>query len=367
MTGSRRGLLWVGLVVVVVLGFVVVGRGGERSSEPLAPDSTSAQGLRAVVLLAESFGADVDVIDGAPKADRTVAFLPSDQFGRTDTSDMHQWVRNGGILVVADPQSSFVPKLGGPLGVGLVENQDIDAGNCTISALSGAATVSVDSAFVYRPPSTSTRCFTVGSDALIVAIPEGKGTIVAVGGSSLFENGSITKADNAVVVVSLLAPKPGTKLAFVRGPSFGAGDETLGSLIRPGIRFGFVQIAIAFLLFAIWQGRRLGRPVLEVPRIEIEGSELITAVGHLLERTNSPTYAASVLRADARREIARRVGGARADDPESLAIVLDARLGANRERVRALLTDTPVSSEDELVALARQLHSLRQEVLSGKR
>ncbi|TML15948.1 MAG: DUF4350 domain-containing protein [Actinobacteria bacterium] len=367
MSGSRRGLLWIGLVVVVIIGFLVVGRGGEPSSAPLAPASTSAHGLRAVVLLAQSFGADVDVIDGAPSADRTVAFMPVDRFGRTDTSAMHQWVRNGGVLVVTDPQSSFAPKLGGTLGSGLVTEYDIAAGSCSIRALSGATNVSVDSAFVFRPPTTSTSCFIVGSDALIVAIPEGRGTIVAIGGSSLFENGTITKADNAVVAVSLLAPKQGTKVAFVRGPSFGAGDETLGSLIRPGIRYGFLQIALAFLLFAIWHARRLGRPVLEIPRIEIEGSELITAVGHLLERTNSPMYAASVLRADARREIARRVGGVRADDPEGLALMLDVRLGTDRDRVRALLYDTPINDEHQLVALAQQLHSLRQEVLSGKR
>jgi hypothetical protein len=37
MTGSARGLFWVALVVIVVIGFAIVGRGGERSAEPLAP------------------------------------------------------------------------------------------------------------------------------------------------------------------------------------------------------------------------------------------------------------------------------------------------------------------------------------------
>jgi hypothetical protein len=367
MTGSRRGLLWVALVVIIVVAFAIVGRGDGHSTRPLAPDSTSASGMRALVLLAESFGADVDVVDGAPTADRSVAFMPADRFGRTDTADMRRWVRNGGILVVADPQSSFVPRLGGLLGSGVVQDSSLEAGDCTIGALSQAQTVRVEGAFLFRPPTPSTRCFTVSGDALIVAIPEGKGTIVAVGGSSIFENSHLDDADNAVVAVSLLAPKQGTKVAFVRGPSFGAGDETLWGLIRPGIRYGLLQIALAFLVFAVWRGRRLGRPVLEIPRIEIEGSEFVEAVGHLLERTNSPTYAAAVLRADARREIARRVGGARADDPESLAAMLDVRLGADRNRVRALLIDQPVADENELVALAQQLQSLRQEVLSGKR
>ncbi|MEO5842282.1 MAG: DUF4350 domain-containing protein [Acidimicrobiales bacterium] len=367
MTGSRRGLLWVGLVVVIVIAFAIVGRGDEGSTRPLAPDSTSASGMRGLVLLAEAFGADVDVVDGAPTADRTVAFMPADRYGRTDTSDMRRWVGNGGILVVADPQSSFVPRLGGLLGSGVVEDSSLEAGDCTISALSKAQTVSAQGAFLFRPPTSSTRCFTVSGDALIVAIPEGKGTIVAVGGSSIFQNSHLDDADNAVVAVSLLAPKQGTKVAFVRGPSFGAGDETLWGLIRPGIRYGLLQVALAFLLFAIWRGRRLGRPVLEIPRIEIEGSEFVEAVGHLLERTNSPTYAASVLRADARREIARRIGGGRADDPESLAALLDVRLGADRNRVRALLIDSHVADEHELVTLAQQLQSLRQEVLSGKR
>ena len=52
---------------------------------------------------------------------------------------------------------------------------------------------------------------------------------------------------------------------------------------------------------------------------------------------------------------------------EALAVMLDVRLGADRDRVRSLLTDTHVADENELVALAQQLHSLRQEVLSGKR
>jgi hypothetical protein len=202
---------------------------------------------------------------------------------------------------------------------------------------------------------------------LIVATPDGNGTIVSIGGPSMFVNGRLDDADNAVVAVDLFAPRAGTTVAFVRGPSIGAGDESLWSLIRPGIRYGFIQIAVAFLLYSIWRGRRLGRPVLEIPRVEVEGSELVTAVGHLLERTNSPTYAASVLRADARRDIARCVGGARHNDPETLAVLLDARLGAGRDRVRALLSDTPVADEQQLVTLAHALQSLREEVLSGRR
>jgi hypothetical protein len=290
-----------------------------------------------------------------------------DRFGQTDESDLRRWVRRGGILVITDPDSSFTPELGGPLGAGVVQNDSIDAGNCTIRALANARTVDVGEAIVYEPPSGSTRCFTVGGDALITATPEGSGTIVAIGGPSLFLNRRLDDADNAVVAVDLLAPRAGTKVAFVRGPSIGAGDESLWSLIRPGIRWGFLQIALAFLLYAIWRGRRLGRPVQEIPRVEIEGSELVTAVGHLLERTSSPMYAAAVLRADTRRDLARRIGGVRADDTETLAVLLDVRMGAGRDRVRSLLSDAPITDEQQLVALAHELQSLREEVLSGKR
>jgi hypothetical protein len=364
---SRRGLLWVALVVVVGVAFALVGRSDERSGDPLSPASTEGDGLRALVLLAESFGADVDVIDGAPRADHAVAFMAADRLGRTDEGELRRWVRRGGILVITDPQSPFSPDLGGPLGTGLVQDNTIDAGNCTIRALSNARSVNVGDAFVYRPSSSSDRCFTVNNDALIVATPDGTGTIVSVGGPSLFLNNRLDEADNAVVAVDLLAPRQGTKVAFIRGPSIGAGDESLWSLIRPGIRWSFLQIALAFVLYAIWRGRRLGRPVLEIPRVEIEGSELVTAVGHLLERTNSPMHAASVLRADARRELARRIGGVRADDTETLAVLLGAHMGAERDRVRSLLSDTPIADERQLVALARELQSLREEVLSGKR
>ena len=58
------------------------------------------------------------------------------------------------------------------------------------------------------------------------------------------------------------------------------------------------QLLIAFVVFALWRGRRLGRPVAEVQPVEIAGSELVVAVGNLLQKAGRPEIAAERLRSD---------------------------------------------------------------------
>ena len=52
------------------------------------------------------------------------------------------------------------------------------------------------------------------------------------------------------------------------------------------------------MVFALWRARRLGRPVAEVQPVEIAGSELVVAVGNLLQKSGRPETAAERLRSD---------------------------------------------------------------------
>jgi hypothetical protein len=306
------------------------------------------------------------VVDGAPAADRQVAFLPVDNLGSLDRTNLRNWVRGGGILVVADPQSSFVPRIVGESGRPIEEGRVLERGNCTIAALAGVDRIEPPLGLLYRVPTPGSSCFGVTVDAFVVARDEGAGTVVSLGGPSQWFNANLGRADNAALAVSLLAPKRGTTVAFVRGPSVANGDETLWSIIRPGIRYGFLQLALAFLVFAGYRARRLGRPVLETPRIEIEGSELVVAVGNLLSRADSPGHAGEVLRRDARRELGRGVGAGPAADHAALVAALATSTGVDRDRALWLLGDAPVEDEAQLVELARQLQLLHEEVLRAR-
>ena len=56
-----------------------------------------------------------------------------------------------------------------------------------------------------------------------------------------------------------------------------------------GVRGSLWQLALGFLVFALWKARRLGRPVAEPQPVELAASELTVAVGNLLQRCLTTT------------------------------------------------------------------------------
>ena len=68
----------------------------------------------------------------------------------------------------------------------------------------------------------------------------------------------------------------------------GGGERTLVDLVSAGVTRALAQLALAFAVYALWRARRLGRPVAEPQPVAVAGSELVAAVGNLLDRTRSP-------------------------------------------------------------------------------
>ena len=125
-----------------------------------------------------------------------------------------------------------------------------------------------------------------------------------------------------------------------------------------------LQLAVAFVVYAVWRSRRLGRPVPEPAPSPIAGSELVAAVGTLLDRSRSPGHAADLLRRDLRRFLGDHLGV----PPDTPADVL-ATLAAERTRIdpaalQAALGGPPVTDDQQLAALAATIDRIRQEVLT---
>ena len=95
-----------------------------------------------------------------------------------------------------------------------------------------------------------------------------------------------------------------------------------------------MQLAVAFGVLVLWRSRRLGRPVLEPQPVQLAGSELVVAVGELLQRAKGREQAASVLRDDLRRWLAERLGLPPATPAEVVAEAAAAarRVGSRRPR-----------------------------------
>jgi hypothetical protein len=351
-------LVAAGLLLAALAG----GRPG-RDGPPLDPRSDGPLGTSALVSLLQGLGAHVQLSVGLPDAADDVALLLQDRLDEDQATEVGNWVRAGGVLVVTDPSSAFTPVFD---VAGVAEqSQVLQPGTCTITALDGVGEVEGGAAVSFEIGSDDQLCFGDRRDgAFVLAKDEGQGTLVAVGGAAFATNELLDERDNAVLAAALLAPTSGTTVRFVDAPlPAGGGDKTLADLVPAGVKRGLLQLAVAFVLYALWRAIRLGRPVAEDQPVEVASSELVAAIGRLLGRTRAPGAAAETLRAELRRSLRTRLGVPPSADARTLAGVVAARTGTDVDRVLEAVDERPVTTDAELAAVARAVASIHQEVL----
>lgn len=331
---------------------------------PLDPRSSGPIGTKALVDILGELGAEVEIAAGVPDADGT-ALLLVDQLGETDREALLAWVGAGGRLVVADPSSPLTPDVSGPAALGFT-TPSIAAGDCTLQALDDVGRVTVPGGAVYEEPADGVACYARNDGFWLVAQAEGDGTIVSLGGPGTFTNAELGNEDNALLAAVLLVPDGRGTVTFVEPPPPGGGDASLLELIAPSIRWAIVQLLIAFGVFALWRARRLGRPVQEPTPVEVPGSELVVAVGNLLQTSGAAAHAAGMLREDARRGLAERLGLAPGTPPEVLAEAAAARTGARAEVVLAAIGPPDGRLDDDrLVALGQTVEDVRRAIFDA--
>lgn len=364
MSGVRWRLVAPWLVIIVLLVVVASLAGGpDRQGHHLDPDGVGPTGLKALRELLTSFDARVRVgYDPTPDAD--VMLVTQDVVADDDLDAVEQWVSDGGILVLTDPWSALSP-------VSVVSGRFFESGGgaivtaqrCDIPALGELGSIT-PGPYRLEVGDGDRSCFGDGVEAHVVEKSIGAGAIVVVSGSNTFVNEHLGETDNAALAVSLLAPVPGTRVLMLEAGS-GSSDRSLSASIPTGVRRAIVQLLAAFVFYAWFRGRRLGKPVVEHQPVQIEGSELVLAVGGLVRRTRDPDAAAGVLRADIRRRLTSRLGLAPHADPRVIVEVAATRTGIDPGRLIAAVGDGPVSDDAQLLELACNIDSIRKEILDG--
>jgi len=354
----------VGLVVAAFAIAAVIGP--DPSPGPaLDPSSTSPDGAKAVVDTLRALGADVSVRSGAPDATRDTALVLDDTMSPADRTATSNWVASGGTLVLADPYSPLSPAVLGKLRSPGSLTPDLERG-CTVPALRDVRRVDTGASVVLHGPSGSTACFATAQGAWLVIVPEGRGTVVVLGGPDALTNRRLGRADNAVLAAALLHPRSGDRVMVLGPRPPGSGTETLSDLVAPRVRLALLQLAVAFVVVVAWRSRRLGRPVIEPQAVELAGSELVAAVGHLLQRARGRDRAAAILRQDLHRTLATRLGLGVDATPDQVADAAAAWSGIESDRVRAALDGGAPTDEAALVRLGQSVVSIRQEVIGDR-
>jgi hypothetical protein len=361
--------VWLPYALVVVSAVLVAYVAGapDRGGAPLDPRSAAPDGAKALVETLRALGVQVTVGPAAPDASTTTALLLSDRLVDTQVKPVDDWVRRGGTLVVADPQSHFsITRPTGRTLVGFIE-PELER-RCDEPALRDVHRVLVPNGRLLRVPDGGFGCFTEGSasSAFLVSAAVGRGRVVQLGGAGAFINARLDKVDNGLLAVTLLAPRRDSRVAVLQPAVAGDGQRSLTDLVGPRVKLALLQLAIAFAIVVLWRARRLGRPVLEAQPVHIAGSELVAAVGNLLQRARGRPHAAALLRDDLRRTLTDRLGLPPDTPPSSVADAAAARTGVAADRVRAALAGPSPASEDDLVVLAQTVEAIRQEVTRAR-
>lgn len=346
MKGNVR--FWLVLAAAVVLATLIIGGGG-GDGPPYDPRSVNPDGARGVVESLERLGAVVDLDEAVPSPDASTALLLEDRLSLTDREDIEAWVRAGGVLVVAEPDSDLAARR---VGVATAIQR---RGTCTIDALAGVQELAARGALLDAFGTDS--CFGDGNRAFIVAETVGQGSIVTVGSPDIFINRELGQDDAAVVALALLAPTRNERVAFI-GPSLvDFGEEGLDQLVAPRVVNAILQLLAAFLLFALYRSRRLGGVVAEPVPVRIDGSELVLKAGLLSQRAKDPASAAKILQDHVTQRARRLLSIAPDVSDEVVAERVAARTGFSGDDVLQALT-APVSSDQQLAAVSHRLTEL---------
>ena len=204
----------------------------------------------------------------------------------------------------------------------------------------------------------------------MVADPRGDGWVVAVGGAGAFVNDRLDSEDNAALAANIAVPQLGHegRVPRAREPGDGRGRQVARRISCPrACAWRSRSCSIAFVVFALWRGRRLGRPVAEVQPVEIAGSELVVAVGNLLQKAGRPEIAAERLRTDLHHDLRHRLGLPVTTSADVVADLAAARHRRRpRPRWRERSPDRCPPRPTQLVTAARDVEQVRTAVLGSR-
>jgi Domain of unknown function (DUF4350) len=355
VTSRRRApILAAAAFVAFVVLLVVVG-------VPPRPEDAGPAGTAALTELLRRRGIEVSSAD-RPEGDVTF-FLRADLRGPDEAERLLDWVRAGGRLVVADPESR-VPGL-----VGMSSEQEV-GGLTTARTLEvdcvAPAVVGVDAIVAgtgdqtWTPGPASVECFRGDRGSFLVIRRLDEGEVVLLGGLTPFTNEYLRDEDDGVLAWNVLGA-PGEPVVLGSALPEGAGRPPgLWGLLPPVARAVLLQLAAAAVIFAIVRGRRLGSPVGERLPSPIPATELAVATGRLYRRSRAASHASAILQRRFRARVGRRLGLGSAPTEEQVASSVGATGLAPEQEVAGALR--PDGSEEELVATGRALERLSRRI-----
>jgi Domain of unknown function (DUF4350) len=367
----RRPVLLLALVLLVAAA-VAVGRSGQARGY-LDPDAATPQGARALRVLLEEQGVTVSDVTSssaalaAAKAGDTLLVATPDD---ANEGQLAQLASSPADLVLVDPSPDALVRLAPWLQVVESAPAQVRDAECALpAALRAGRAVTGGLTFDGQPPAGGTAffCYAVGGGATVAQaqLPGGR-TVTVLGSGYGLTNDQLAQEGNAALALNLLGAH--SKLVwYVVAPSLAGdtGTKSLGQLLPGWVRPTELQLLIAVLLLALWQGRRFG-PVVEEPLpVVVRAAEATEGRARLYRRAGARDRAAQNLRAATVARIVPLVGQSGSATPAEVTEAVAGRTGRASAEVGALLygsASAAPATDAALVQLANELDALERMV-----
>ncbi|MGV9304903.1 DUF4350 domain-containing protein [Nonomuraea sp. NPDC003727] len=356
---SRAAVL-VGLLVVVtaVVGALIAG--GEKPGHYLDPADTSLGGAKALARLLAAQGVRVDRVDSVAVAEslgregERVLLVAAPWSGGFDEAERLAAIPGDRVVVGEQPYFDVLaPDIVAEEKVRLRSREpgcDLPAAHVAGSAFLGGRTFEAG----------GTSCY---DGSLMVA-----GTVTAVGSGEFMTNQRLAEDGNAALALHLL----GTRKAVTwlvpapvppgGEPVAGPGGRTIEELLPDSVPWAVLMAAVAVLLTAFWQARRLGPVVAERLPVVVRAAETVEGRGRLYNARRARLQAAEALRGGALDRLVPRLGLGSGAGANEVVAALAVRTGQDPGRLAAVLYGPPPAGDAELVALAGYLDEIERQV-----
>jgi hypothetical protein len=317
-------------------------------------------------------GLGMRVRDGAEPPELPGTFvLLRDVRGPSDEQALLTWVEHGGRLVLADAGSEMLRLLGiQAVGRSLLSGTTTVEPGCASPEVRGVGSILAQASdpALESASGPSIPCFPRAVGAFAILVDRGKGRVVLLSGTGPLVNASLDQADNARFAVQAMGSEGTVVFGPASAPATPVGPPgSIWDLVPERARAALVVLAMAAIAFALVRGRRFGRPVVEPPISPIPGSELVRASAGLYRRARAVDFSGRMLREGMAARVGRRLGLSPWTPGEEIpaAVAAAARI-ADRE-VRQALSGPEPRTDEELLALARELEEMERRVEGATR
>src|SRR5262249_30656307 len=298
----------------------------------------SSKGFRAAYLLLEDLG--YPVARSRRLSAGTVRLVLQPSTGLKDTGAVDDWVKRGGILVLADTSGDFAKDI----GVDLKKTTEESESDELAASDHGITTLSPGKTRIEWPGHPGRVWARAGDSAVLTIYERGRGEIWLLNMPELFDNNHLKKADNAILLARVADE------ALERRPGSVSFDEYFHGLRdRPSITELLFQPptlwitlhGILILGLVIWHfAPRFGafRPERRIRRRSKE--EFLDAMASLLERKGDYPAAYRAVRDDLLRSIEAAFGLPPGTRPEELVRIAALYRGKEIESLLKPITNS---------------------------